>query len=219
MSVNPTSVAKLKSMWGRGRILYAHSDFILDFAGWGFNPGHTGMMAYESWDPTWDTDGNAMISITSFAAPSGPTFWGGKDGVQEEPLAVWAGKCDAAAKKVSVLRVVNEVSRLVWKNWRLSVVTSYDKPMNSELAEAVRNANRYKGQPYCTTIRNVIVNKNVRTSLGGPEFVCSSLLWQAWKEVGNDFFYKYELDATWWDFSVTPHNIYTARTQKCSGHT
>jgi len=186
-SLNPASVATLKSVYARGRVLI-NTD---SSSSSGIYLGHAGMFSEPTWGVNWGIDGNGTVDISISSWAEDYAWWAGKtDGVQKEPLGAWASTDNKAPDSVKVYKVGN-------KSWYVDLTgyhSSFSTASTSRCADAVGQAEDELGDPY----EYILANKWSTSS-----FYCSSIVWRAWYDVDS----KYDLDSNWWDTWVSPADI------------
>lgn len=135
--------------------------------------GHTSMMAFDSWGSDWDSNGLAKMTVTAYAKDANAQWEGKTDGVQYEPIGLWAGNSESSVNKVRVFRVQNV--KWVW-NWFRSGFR-YTPASDADYNKAVGYAYDQIGKPY-----NWSFIKYLDSS-----FYCSSLVYKSWNNVSSGY--------------------------------
>lgn len=173
----PNSVSILEKEYKMGRILVCTDTSSSSASSY---IGHCSMMCYSEWDKEWGDDGLQKIAITSYPAGKN-AYWEGKsDGVQLEPMGLWAGNRDSSASKVSIYDV--RKVRWVW-DWFNSHY-EYTEAPDDDYIKAVKYAEDQKGKPY----NWFFLYKDNQES-----FYCSSLVYLAWLSLSEDYRMSYGL--------------------------
>ncbi len=179
------SVTKLKSIYKKGYILVTTDSTSSASSSSGL--GHCSMLAYDEWDDTWEFNGLERMTISSYPKEKNAQWPEKEDGVQYEPIGLWAGNSDSSVNTVKVYKVQS----VKWKwNWFNS---GYVKTAasNSDYTVAVKYACEQLGKPYSS-----FFYKNSE-----KEFYCSSLIYKSWKNIGNEY------DMSRFPYFVTPSDI------------
>lgn len=150
--------------------------------------GYASMMSEDGWGHGWDTNGLAQTSVSSFPAGKSSNWPGKVDGVQKEPLGLWAGNSGGSASQVSVYDVYKRV--WVW-NWFRSGFRDR-RASDGEYDRAANNALSYRGKPYSWDF-----GFKWHTS----RFYCSQLVWRGWYDV------SWRYDTSWGFPWVSPMDI------------
>ena len=150
--------------------------------------GHASMMSEDGWGHGWDTNGLAQTSVSSFPAGKNSNWPGKVDGVQKEPLGLWAGNSGGSASQVSVYDVYKRV--WVW-NWFRSGFRDR-RASDGEYDRAANNALSYRGKPY---------SWDFAFKWHTSRFYCSQLVWRGWYDV------SWRYDTSWGFPWVSPMDI------------
>ncbi len=183
----PSSVAAYKSAYKKGRILVtagmkSSSSMGLPYV------GHASMMSENGWRYEWDTNGLAQTSVSSFPAGKSSNWPGKVDGVQKEPLGLWAGNSGGSATQVSVYDVYKRV--WVW-DWFRSGFRDR-RASDGEYNRAANNALSHRGKPY---------SWDFAFKWHTSRFYCSQLVWRGWYDV------SWRYDTSWCLLWVSPMDI------------
>lgn len=140
-----------------------------------------------------ETNGDIRYSISSFPLSNDPYWTNKTDGVQYEPLSLWAGNKEPSIRKVIVYDM--QKNEWVW-DWFNSGYKKSPAPI-SDYYEAARYAESMIGRPY-----KINPAKDSEES-----FYCSKLVWKAWRQIDKD----YDMSN---GFFITPSNIISAAQTK-----
>lgn len=149
--------------------------------------GHSSMLAFDSWQSVWEEDGLARMTITSYPKNMNAQWEGKTNGVQLEPIGLWAGNSGGSANKVKLFSVQKE--KFVWKWFKLDSV--YTPAPDSDYNSAVEYARAQIGKPY-----NLSFIKDVDSA-----FYCSSLIYKSWRRMSSEYDMSYPV------FWVSPADI------------
>lgn len=150
--------------------------------------GHSSIMAFDTWQSVWEEDGLARMTITAYPKNMNAKWECKTNGVQLEPIGLWAGNSGSSANKVKLFSVQKE--KWVW-NWFNSGF-QYTPAPDSDYNSATEYALAQIGKPY-----NWSFIKDLDSA-----FCCSSLIYKSWKRISND--YDMSLPVLFW---VAPSDI------------
>lgn len=165
------SVNILEEKWQIGRILVCtdtSSSSASSFV------GHCSMMCYSAWDDAWKDDGLQRIAVTSYPKNNNAQWDGKEDGVQLEPIGMWAGNSGGSAGKVSLY----DVRKVKWVWDWFNSHNEYTSAPPSDYDNAVKYAIDKIGKPY---------NWNFFYKNNEEKFYCSSLVYLAWLSLSTDY--------------------------------
>lgn len=164
------SVTIFKENYKKGRIIVSGgpgSSSLLE----GSSFGHSSMMAFDTWSDGWDNNGLARTTITSYPQRTKPhknVYWDGKiDGVQLEPLGMWAGDDTGSVKITCIYDVQKKIAR---KKYEPAPTEDYIKAADYAMAQI--------GKPY---------NWNFGSKGSEEKFYCSSLVYKSWQRISEQY--------------------------------
>lgn len=133
-----------------------------------------------------NVNGNSLFSISSYPTFADPNWEGKINGVQYEPIGLWAGKKSPSIQKV----IIYDMQKNTWVwDWFNSGYRKSDAPIQ-DYYEAARYAESMLGKSY--------VISPLKDS--DSDFYCSKLVWKAWRQIDKN----YDMSA---GFFVTPSDI------------
>ncbi len=166
-----SSVKKMHENYKKGRILVCSdtssssgSSFI----------GHASMMHSSRWDDSWNTNALGKATVTSYPKNNSSDWEGKTDGVQYEPIGLWAGDSDGSSQKVTIYNVGK--SKWVW-DWADSHYKFTDAPV-SDYNAAADFAVSQIGKSY---------NWNFLDKNNENSYYCSSLCYKSWYKQSSSY--------------------------------
>lgn len=184
------SVNKFKANYKKGRVVVSPDSSSASSA---FATGHASMMCESVWNTSWNINGLGKATITAFPINNGSTWEGKIDGVQYEPIGMWAGNSSGSSEHTSIYNVGR--STFVW-NWFKSYYAfsnASDEDYNNAADYAIANERK----PY---------NWNFGLKDREDKFYCSQLCYKAWKKQSKDYDISMGLIASPANI-VTSHNV------------
>lgn len=167
--LNMNSVLFLKENYKQGYILATTDNGSSSSA----FVGHASLLSEQGWDNSWEEDGLSKIAYTAWPKLEGQMKWPGKkDGVQQEPIAVWAGNKKVCVGMVKILKHRRAVHD---KNGN----TTYKDASDDDFYKAVKYAESKDGVKY-SVISHLSMNDEER-------FYCSKLVQKSFLIVSNEF--------------------------------
>ena len=165
----PSSVEKFRSNYKKGRVLVctdtsssSGSSFV----------GHSSLMARQDWNSAWDLDGMAMVAVTSYPKDQNAQWAGKTDGVQYEPLGIWAGNSEGSSRNVGIYNVRKQ--KWIWTF--IFFHFEYEDAPDGDYYAAADYAIDQIGKGY---------NWNFMDKNNEDTFYCSSLVYKAWYRLSN----------------------------------
>lgn len=165
------SVNKFKANYKKGRVVVSPDSSSSSSA---FATGHASMMYSSEWKPEWEMSGLEKATITAFPINNGSSWEGKTDGVQYEPIGMWAGNSSGSSEHTSIYNVGK--STFVW-NWFKSYY-AFSNASDEDYNNAADYAMAQEGKPY---------NWNFGAKDVEYKFYCSQLCYKAWKKQSKDY--------------------------------
>ena len=185
--LNPNSIEVFKNNYKRGRILITLDSSSSSSA---YGLGHASLMDYENdyriKNPNYEKINTLESwSISSYPQTISCTWEGQRNGVQFEPLGLWAGESEGGCSSVYIY----DMQKIVWVwDWFRSGYRPFPADEN-DYNRAADYAENSMGIGYG------IISKESRSLI-----YCSALVWQSWRYLDR----SYDMSA---GFQVTPLEI------------
>ncbi len=186
-----SSVNKMHANYKKGRLLVCTDSS--SSSGSSF-VGHASIMHNKKWEDSWNTNALGRATVTSYPKDKNAKWEGKTDGVQYEPIGIWAGNSSGSSKNVSIYNVGH--GKWVW-NWAKSHYEFENAP-DTAYEAAADFAISQIGKGY---------NWNFGDKDMESKYYCSSLCYKAWRKQSS----KYDVSM---GFIASPANIASSHNTK-----
>lgn len=184
---NPVNAQVLSNCYRPGRILVTADASNISSSDVGL--GHASLVGNIDITKIEKLNGTTSFSISSYPKDVKPDWDGKTNGVQYEPLGLWAGNKEGAIRNVRLYDM--QKNKWVW-DWFNSGYKKFDAPIQ-DYYTAANYAESKLGKPY---FLNPIKDNE-------DSFYCSQLVWKSWRQIDRN----YDMSC---GFAITPEDIINA---------